>query len=102
MQLQRAIPLEHRSSSKEFVHSLKLKDVNEWVKYCKPGKNQLIYQPIPNMCTRSNGKAGGLADDALDVTVFSLSLMGKNWHEYIREAKRCLVTNGILMIFAMY
>jgi hypothetical protein len=23
---------------------------------------------------------------------------GKNWSEYIKEAKRCLVTNGILMI----
>jgi len=34
----------------------------------------------------------------LDVAVFSLSLMGKNWHEYITEAKRCLVTNGILII----
>jgi len=39
-----------------------------------------------------------LADEALDVAVFSLSLMGKNWHEYIKEAKRCLVTNGILVI----
>jgi cyclopropane fatty-acyl-phospholipid synthase-like methyltransferase len=24
--------------------------------------------------------------------------MGKNWHDYIKEAKRCLVTNGILII----
>jgi len=24
--------------------------------------------------------------------------MGKNWYEHITEAKRCLVTNGILMI----
>jgi ubiquinone/menaquinone biosynthesis C-methylase UbiE len=39
-----------------------------------------------------------LADEALDVAVFSLSLMGKNWQEYITEAKRCIVTNGILMI----
>jgi ubiquinone/menaquinone biosynthesis C-methylase UbiE len=39
-----------------------------------------------------------LADEALDVAIFSLSLMGKNWSEYIKEAKRCLVTNGILMI----
>jgi ribosomal RNA-processing protein 8 len=39
-----------------------------------------------------------LADEALDVAVFSLSLMGKNWSEYITEAKRCLVTNGILII----
>lgn len=39
-----------------------------------------------------------LADEALDVAIFSLSLMGKNWQEYITEAKRCLVTNGILVI----
>jgi hypothetical protein len=39
-----------------------------------------------------------LADEALDLAVFSLSLMGKNWQEYITEAKRCLVTNGILVI----
>jgi hypothetical protein len=24
--------------------------------------------------------------------------LGKNWPNYIKEAKRCLVTNGILMI----
>jgi SAM-dependent methyltransferase len=39
-----------------------------------------------------------LADEALDVAIFSLSLMGKNWQEYVAEAKRCLVTNGILVI----
>jgi hypothetical protein len=32
------------------------------------------------------------------VAIFSLSVMGKNWHEYITETKRCLVTNGILII----
>jgi Hypothetical methyltransferase len=37
-------------------------------------------------------------DGGLDVIVFSLSLMGKNWHEYIAEASRCLNTNGILII----
>ncbi|MGH9990762.1 MAG: methyltransferase domain-containing protein, partial [Nitrososphaera sp.] len=39
-----------------------------------------------------------LADDALDVAVFSLSLMGKNWRGYIKEAMRCLATNGYLLI----
>ena len=24
--------------------------------------------------------------------------MGRNWHEYIAEAKRCLATNGYLLI----
>jgi len=39
-----------------------------------------------------------LPEEALDVAVFSLSLMGKNWSEYITEAKRCLATNGYLLI----
>jgi hypothetical protein len=30
----------------------------------------------------------GLADDLLDVAVFSLSLMNRNWTEYIIEAKK--------------
>ena len=34
----------------------------------------------------------------LDIAIFSLSLMGKNWNEYIKESKRCLVINGILII----
>jgi hypothetical protein len=39
-----------------------------------------------------------LSNDALDVPVFSLFLMGKNWADYISEAKRCLATNGYLLI----
>jgi hypothetical protein len=39
-----------------------------------------------------------LKDEDLDVAVFSLSLMGQNWPEYIMEAKRCLVRNGYLFI----
>ena len=34
---------------------------------------------------------------SLDVVIFSLSLMGKNWQEFI-EAKRCLSTRGSLFI----
>lgn len=34
----------------------------------------------------------------LDVVIFSLFLMGKNWQEYIVEAKRCLSTSGSLFI----
>ena len=33
-----------------------------------------------------------------NVAVFSLSLMGRNWFDYIIEAKRCLATNGYLLI----
>jgi SAM-dependent methyltransferase len=43
-------------------------------------------------------KSVPLPNDALDVAVFSLSLMGKNWADYISEAKRCLATNGYLLI----
>jgi SAM-dependent methyltransferase len=53
---------------------------------------------INDEVTACDMKKVPLTDDALDVAVFSLSLMGKNWHDYIKEAKRCLVTNGILII----
>lgn len=45
-----------------------------------------------------NMKAVPLNDGDLDIAVFSLSLMGRNWHDYIVEAKRCLVKNGYLLI----
>jgi Hypothetical methyltransferase len=37
-------------------------------------------------------------DNSLDVIIFSLSLMGKNWQDYIIETKRCLSTRGSLFI----
>ena len=37
-------------------------------------------------------------DGDLDVVVFSLSLMGKDWEGYIKEAKRCLAQEGLLFI----
>ncbi|HET7642925.1 MAG TPA: hypothetical protein VFK40_05415 [Nitrososphaeraceae archaeon] len=37
-------------------------------------------------------------DNSLSVIVFSLSLMGKNWQDYIIEAKRCLSTRGSILI----
>ena len=39
-----------------------------------------------------------LKDGELDVAIFSLSLMGRNWSDYIVEAKRCLIKNGYLFI----
>ena len=53
---------------------------------------------INDKVTVCNMRKVPLADEALDVAIFSLSVMGKNWHEYITEAKRCLVTNGKLII----
>lgn len=43
-----------------------------------------------------------LEDGYLDVIVFYLSLMEKNWHEYIIEANRCLMSTGTLIIAILY
>jgi ribosomal RNA-processing protein 8 len=45
-----------------------------------------------------NMKDTGLKADKLDVAVFCLSLMGYDWPEYIKEARRCLAKNGYLVI----
>jgi ribosomal RNA-processing protein 8 len=42
--------------------------------------------------------ATGLADETLDVAVFSLSLMGLNYHDYLREAYRLVKYGGWLKI----
>jgi Hypothetical methyltransferase len=39
-----------------------------------------------------------IADGSLEVVVFCLSLMGKNWRDYIEEAKRCLCIRGSMLI----
>ncbi len=43
-------------------------------------------------------KSVPLPEEAIDIAVFSLSLMGRNWSDYIAEAKRCLATGGYLLI----
>jgi hypothetical protein len=43
-------------------------------------------------------KSVPLPNGSLDVVVFSLSLMGKNWVDYIVEANRCLWAGGHLLI----
>lgn len=45
-----------------------------------------------------DAKSTGLPDEAIDIVVFSPSLMGRNWPEYIAEAKRCLETGDYLLI----
>jgi superfamily II DNA or RNA helicase len=40
-----------------------------------------------------------LEDEILDVALFSLSLMGKNFPDYLKEAHRTLRLDGILIIF---
>jgi superfamily II DNA or RNA helicase len=43
-------------------------------------------------------KSVPIKDEKLDLAIFSLSLMGTNWSDYIVEAKRCLTKNGFLFI----
>jgi hypothetical protein len=56
----------------------------------KEGKKEYV--------TQCDMKDTGLANESLDIAVFSQSLMGLNWREYIAEARRCLYINGIIMI----
>ena len=39
-----------------------------------------------------------LADESVDIAIFCLSLMGKNYLEFIEEASRCLTKGGYLII----
>ncbi len=39
-----------------------------------------------------------IKNGGLDVALFSLSLMGRNWQDYLKEASRCLNENGFLFI----
>jgi hypothetical protein len=39
-----------------------------------------------------------IKDGKMAIAVFSLSLMGKNWTDYIKESSRCLSENGLLFI----
>ena len=53
---------------------------------------------INNKVTACDMKSVPLPEEAIDIAVFSLSLMGRNWPDYIAEAKRCLATGGYLLI----
>jgi ubiquinone/menaquinone biosynthesis C-methylase UbiE len=53
---------------------------------------------INDNVTACDIKSVPLPDEAIDIAVFSLSLMGRNWPDYIKEAKRCLATNGYLLV----
>jgi ribosomal RNA-processing protein 8 len=51
--------------------------------------------PLVTACNIANVP---LKDNALDMAVFSLSLMGTDWPKFIAEAQRCLYKGGILYI----
>lgn len=61
------------------VHSFDLVAVNERVTACN-------IADVP------------LSDASLDVAVFCLSLMGTDWLDFLREARRCLRDSGLLHI----
>jgi len=67
----------------------------------KFGQNRVYsfdHVAINDSVSACNIKSVPLPDEAIDIAIFSLSLMGKNWPDYIAEAKRCLATNGYLLI----
>jgi superfamily II DNA or RNA helicase len=53
---------------------------------------------VNNKVISCDMKSVPLPDEALDIAVFSLSLMGRNWPQYLSEANRCLAINGYLLI----
>ena len=56
------------------------------------------HEAIDENVTACDMKNTGLEDNFLEVIVFCLSLMNINWEDYIKEANRCLVINGTLLI----
>jgi superfamily II DNA or RNA helicase len=60
--------------------------------------NSFDHVAINDNVTACDMKKVPLEDGAIDVAVFSLSLMGRNWPDYIVEAKRCLAKNELLFI----
>jgi ubiquinone/menaquinone biosynthesis C-methylase UbiE len=56
------------------------------------------WNTINNKVISCDMKSVPLPDEALDIAVFSLSLMGRNWPQYLSEANRCLAINGYLLI----
>lgn len=51
-----------------------------------------------SLVTACNISSVPLADASLDIAVFSLSLMGTDWPQFVTEAQRCLKVGGLLYI----
>ena len=65
------------------------------------GENRVFscdHVAINDKVTACDMKSVPVPDGSFDVVVFSLSLMGKNWVDYILEARRCLWKGGSLLI----
>ena len=45
------------------------------------------------------GAGVDLDDESIDYAIFSLSLMGTNWKDYLKEARRCLKPTGQIVIW---
>lgn len=53
---------------------------------------------VDSRVTSCDVKSVPVKNGELGIVVFCLSLMGKNWPDYLKEASRCLPKNGILLI----
>ena len=53
---------------------------------------------IDDTVTACDMASTGLDDESIDVVVFSLSLMGSNWQDYLKEAHRVLKPDKFLKI----
>ena len=65
------------------------------------GENRVFscdHVAINDKVTACDMKSVPVPDGSFDVIVFSLSLMSKNWVDYILEARRCLWKGGSLLI----
>jgi SAM-dependent methyltransferase len=65
------------------------------------GENRVFscdHVAINDKVTACDMKSVPFRDGSFDVIVFYLSLMGKNWIDYILEARRCLWKGGSLLI----
>jgi hypothetical protein len=69
-------------------------------KNCIPNNKVYAFDhvAIDESVTACDMKNTGLADEAVDVAVFSLALWGKNYRDYIDEAKRILKRRGVIYI----
>lgn len=60
--------------------------------------NSFDFVAIDDSVKACDMKSTGIPDGALDIAIFSLSLMETNWVDFIIEANRCLAKNGYIFI----
>ena len=76
------------SESKKFIKSLKLKNVNEWYRYCKSGNKPYDIPSNPNLVYKKDWKDFG---DFLGTGIVSLQVRSQQWLGY-EESKKIVRT----------